>query len=110
MKLDDLDSAERLALMKFVCSFAWADLKVVPQERAFVARMVDRLGLGAAETARVKSWLESPPPPDAVDPMDIPRRHRVIFLEAVRGVIRVDGVIAEEEREQFEVLSELLDS
>ena len=52
--LDRLSSAERLRLMKFVCSFAWADLEVRPEERRFVARLIDRLGLTPAEEIRVQ--------------------------------------------------------
>ena len=106
--LESLDARERLQLIKFLCSFAWADLRLREAEREFVARMVERLGLKTEETLQVGTWLESPPPADAVDPMDIPMRHREIFIEAVAGVIRVDGEIADEEREQFEILSELL--
>ena len=57
--LGQLDRAERLRLMKFVCSFAWADLEIRPEERAFVARLVRRLELDPDERRRVESWLES---------------------------------------------------
>ena len=106
--LDQLDSAQRLSLLKFVCSFAWADLAVVPAERAFVARLVDRLGLSEDEAQRVNGWLDSPPPEDELDPYQIPMEHREIFIETVRGVIRVDGEVAPEEQENLELLSELL--
>ena len=74
--LDQLDRRERLSLMKFVCSFAWADLEVRPEERAFVARMVERLGLDAEDALKVRGWLEVPPAPDSIDPTQIPRAHR----------------------------------
>ena len=106
--LDQLDSAQRLSLLKFVCSFAWADLAVVPAERAFVARLVDRLGLSDQEARQVSGWLDAPPSEDELDPYQIPKEHRAIFIEAVRGVIRVDGEVAPEEEESLELLSELL--
>jgi uncharacterized tellurite resistance protein B-like protein len=106
--LDELDTAQRVNLLKFVCSFAWADLEIRPAERAFVARLVDRLELGDKEAAMVNAWLELPPSEDELDPHLIPMQHRLLFIEAVRGVIRVDGEIAPEERESFELLSELL--
>ena len=106
--LDELDTDQRLNLLKFVCSFAWADLEIRPAERAFVARLVDRLGLEGSEAAKVNAWLESPPPEDELDPHQIPPAHRALFIETVRGVIRVDGEIAPEELENFELLSELL--
>lgn len=105
--LEGLDRRQRLQLMKFVCSFAWADLEVRSEERAFIARMVDRLGLEADELARVRGWLERPPSPDAVDPMSIPDAHRKVFLEAIEGVIAADGEIAPEERESLAVLRDL---
>ena len=40
MGLSNLDREERLRLMKFVCSFAWADLEVADQERSFVHKMM----------------------------------------------------------------------
>ena len=47
--LSDLSSQDRLRLMKFVCSFAWADLEIRPEERVFVAQMVRRLELEEPE-------------------------------------------------------------
>ena len=106
--LDELDRPQRLNLLKFVCSFAWADLEIRPEERAFVSRLVERLELDPLESAQVQRWLEYPPREDAIDPLSIPRKHRETFLETIKGVIRVDGVIAEEERAHFELLEELL--
>lgn len=94
--------------MKFVCSFAWADLEVHPKERAFLSRMMERLDLDADERQRVKGWLEMPPAPDSVDPTSIPREHREIFIEAVEGVVAADGELAVEERESLALLRELL--
>ena len=70
--------------------------------------MVDRLGLDPEEEEKVKAWLEVPPPPDAIDPITIPKEHRKIFLEAVEGVVKADGIVAPEERENLELLTDLL--
>ena len=94
--------------MKFVCAFAWADLSVHPEERAFVERLVHRLGFEPEEEERVKQWLVSPPSPDSVDPMKIPMEHKRVFLAAIDGVVAADGIIAPEERESLSVLKELL--
>ena len=107
--LESLDGKQRLRLMKFVCSFAWADLQVRPEERDFIARMMERLDLEAEERSKVKAWLEVPPPPDAIDPSAIPHAHRQLFLEAIEGVIRADGQVAPEERENLDLLRELLE-
>ena len=106
--LDDLDARQRLLLIKFVCSFAWADLEVRAEERSFIARLVDRLELDARERRQVSRWLERPPLPDSVDPMTIPPMHRKSFLEAIQGVVAADGEISAEERESLAVLQDLL--
>jgi uncharacterized tellurite resistance protein B-like protein len=106
--LDDLDARQRLQLIKFVCSFAWADLEVRAEERSFVARLVDRLELDARERRQVKRWLDRPPLPESVDPMTIPPSHRKSFLEAIEGVVAADGEISTEERESLAVLRDRL--
>jgi uncharacterized tellurite resistance protein B-like protein len=106
--LDKLNREERLRLMRFVCSFAWADLEVKGKERALVRKMVRELGLTAAEKKQVDEWLKVPPPPEEVDPAQIPREHRKLFLEAARRMIMADNDIDDEERESFELLEQLL--
>lgn len=108
MKLDKLPKAERLQLMKFVCSFAWADLEIADQERRFVHKLVKKLHLDADEAKQVERWLELPPRPEEVDPATVPHAHRSIFLTAAREVIASDGTISEEERENFALLEQLL--
>jgi hypothetical protein len=105
--LDQLSREDRLRLMKFVCSFAWADLEVQPEERAFVGRMIEKLGLEDDRT-QVEAWLKTPPRPEEVDPTRVPRAHRELFLQAVKGVIGADNVIDENESENLELLEQLL--
>ncbi len=106
--LEKLTRKERLRLMKFICSFAWADLEVRPEERTFTARMVARLGLDAEESKQVEEWLRVPPSPESVDPTLVPMEHRKLFLESIEGVIASDGVVAPEERENLRLFRELL--
>ena len=106
--LKDLDSAARMRLMEFVCSFAWADLEVNAQERAFVREWIGRLELDAQEKARIEGWLVSPPGPENLDPTTIPTAHREIFLAAIRGIIEADGRIHAEEIESLTVFRQLL--
>jgi len=106
--LDKLDRKQRLQLMKFVCAFAWADLHVHPEERAYVERLLARLGLEPEEEQQVKLWLLDPPSEDSVDPMNIPYEHKSVFLTAIDGVIAADGVVAREEHESVKLLKELL--
>jgi hypothetical protein len=104
----EFERADRLRLVKFLCSFAWADLEVREEERVFVKRVVQRLGLNDEDEVKIQGWLSVPPDPESVDPMQIPRAHRRIFLDSIEGVIVSDGVITPEERESFDVLKTLL--
>ena len=106
--LDRLDRRERMRLMKFVCSFAWADLEVCPEEREFVRDMIARLTLDEAERAKVQGWLDVPPEPESVDPTLVPPEHRRVFIEAIEGVIASDGRITHEERESFRIFRDLV--
>ena len=106
--LSQLERGERLRLMKFVCSFAWADLKIHPEERKYVVKLVERLGLDEEEAAQVKTWLTLPPHPESVDPTGIPAEHRKIFVQTVEEIIAADGQVAPEERETLGLFKLLL--
>lgn len=106
--LDRLDRRERMRLVEFVCSFAWADFEVQPEEREFIARLIRRLELDTDERRQVDQWLVRPPSLDHLDPTSIPSAHRREFVEAIQGLIAADGSIGEEERETFEVFKQLL--
>lgn len=106
--LDKLDREERMKLMRFVCSFAWADLQVQNAERAFVKKLVKELHLSAEERKQVDRWLEVPPAPEEVDPASIPRAHRELFLDAARATIASDGRIDAAEHETMSLLEQLL--
>ena len=104
--LASLAREDRLRLMKFVCSLAWADLRVHREERAFVRRMTTRLGLRPDEAAQVDAWLQVPP--SDVDPRDIPREHRELFLGTLRELVIVDGRVDEQERASLALLEDML--
>ncbi len=106
--LDRLDRGERMRLMKFVCSFAWADLEVRPEERAFIREIVARLALDGEDGEEVRSWLDLPPEPESIDPTLVPATHRRVFIEAIKGVIAADGEIAPEEVENFRLFHDLV--
>ena len=106
--LDQLDRRERLRLVQFVCSFAWADFEIKPEERVFISRLIRRLELGEEEDLQVQRWLDSPPCLDDLDPTSIPAAHRRFFVEAIEGLIGADGEVSDEERETFEIFKQLL--
>ena len=104
----ELGREERLLLLKFVCSFAWADDKIHPQEREFISRLIRRLNLNEDERSQVDAWLADPPSPESVDPSLIPKEHRTKFLRSIESVIAVDGEISPTEREQLILFARLL--
>ena len=106
--MSGISKADRMRLMRFVCAFAWADLKIQKEERAFVNKLVAQLDLDDAERAEVEEMLKRPPRPEDVDPARIPREHRTLFLEAVRAMIAADGAVALEEHEHYDLLETLL--
>ncbi len=106
--LDALNKEDRLQLMRFVCSFAWADLEIADAEREFVVNLVVRLKLDEEEQEQVAKWLEVPPPADDLDPADIPLEHRQLFLDAARAMILSDGTVEDVEAENLIILDQLL--
>lgn len=106
--LDKLNKEDRLRLMKFVCSFAWADLEIQPSEREFVGKLVDKLDFDEDEKTMVEGWLRVPPRPEEVDPMQIPSAHRQLFLDTARAMIVVDGRVDAEEQENLDLLEQLV--
>jgi uncharacterized tellurite resistance protein B-like protein len=106
--LEQLDREDRLRLVKFLCSFAWADLEIRPEERTFVDYVVRSLELSEEDQSKVEGWMSIPPNPEAVDPTRIPLAQRKLFLDSIEGVIAADGEIAVEERENLALLRDLL--
>ncbi len=106
--LKNLSREDRLQVMRFVCSFAWADLEIKAKERALVRKMVKELGLDPDEVKQVEGWLQVPPRAEEVDPAAIPRAHRQMVLEAARRMIKADGDVDPEEQESLSLLEQLL--
>ena len=108
--LSQLDRNDRLRLMKFVCAFAWTDLKVQREERALIARMIKQLELDPDEASQVQAWLDVPPPVEDLDPTQIPRAHRQIFVDTIRSVMEADGQVYRREWESLSLFTDLLDA
>jgi uncharacterized tellurite resistance protein B-like protein len=102
-----LPREDRLRLMKFVCSFAWADLEIQDEERDFVGAMIKHLEL-EDERPLIEGWLRHPPPAEEVDPTDVPREHRELFLDAVRRLVAADDRIDPKEAETLALFEQLL--
>lgn len=107
-KLGDLAPEDRIRLLQFICSFAWADLQVRESERQFVQRLMERLEFGEKERAQVAQWLKVPPSPEDVDPNLVPAEHKQVFLDTIGSLVASDFEISAEERESLELLHQLL--
>ena len=94
-----MNAAERMNLMRFVCSFVWTDLRVAQSERDLVMRIAGRMALSEPELAQVSQWLRQPPAVDDIDPTSIPRAHRALFLQAGVAVIPICAAVLEQELE-----------
>jgi uncharacterized tellurite resistance protein B-like protein len=108
LNLSQLSKEDRLRLVKFVCSFAWADLRIADKERSFVQKLVRKVRLDAEEKRLVEEWLEVPPLAEELDPAEVPREHRSLFLATARAMVEADGEVAEEEAENLELFAQLL--
>ena len=106
--LERLTPRQRLQLLKFVSAAIWADLEVDESEKSFLLGLALKLRLPDNEVEHLRDWLERPPPPEEVDPMQIAPEHRAIFLQAVREAMAADNVIDGPERETLGLLEELL--
>ncbi|HVO11379.1 MAG TPA: TerB family tellurite resistance protein [Vicinamibacteria bacterium] len=106
-ELARLGPADRRKLLRFVIATAWADLMVTPREVGFLENLLRKLRLPPDEEAEVLQWLEEPPRPDEVDPATIPREHRELFLETMRGMMQADGHASAEEKESLRLLERL---
>lgn len=105
----EMTVAERLHLLRFVCSFVWTDLKVAQAERDLVMRICGRLGLHDREVAQVEQWLAAPPQADEVDPALVPKAHRQMFLRAAELAVQADGKIAPAERDALATFRQLIE-
>ena len=103
-----LDPAARMKLMRFVCSFAWTDLRIQQSERDLVMRVAGSLGLSDAEVKQVAAWLKVPPGVDDLDPAAIPREHREVFLRMAEVTAAADGRVVPAERDALAVFRDLL--
>jgi uncharacterized tellurite resistance protein B-like protein len=101
---EQLSREHRLLLLRFVCAFAWTDLRIQEGERRFVERLMDRLQLSPEDRAEALGYLHVAPSPESVSPKLVPLEHRRIFVDAVRALIYADGEVDLEEREHFERL------
>ncbi len=108
MTIQALNSEDRRRLLRFVCSFAWADLEVVDAERQLLQRLIAQMNLGEEEASEVEGWLAHPPDPASIDPQDIPHQHRQIFLDTVTAMILADGRVDDGEAENLDLLRQMI--
>ena len=101
-------SEEKIQIMQFICAFAWADFKVVAEERAMINRLSANLKLNEHELSEVKAMLTHPPHPDDIDPLSIPEHLKEYILSAVQAISIVDGDFDEKEAELLDIFTAVL--
>ena len=101
---------DRFRLLRFLCSFAWADLKVFDSELDFIAETVHQFELNEKERLKVIEWMKVPPKVESLDPTDIPLEQRDIYLKAIRKLIASDGNIDTNEAEYLALFEQLIAS
>jgi hypothetical protein len=106
--IENCTSEEKLQIMRFICTFAWADLKVVQAERQFIMRFCDTLVLNDDERKEVESWLKHPQHPDDIDPFSLPKHLHEYVLSAAQAISIVDGEFDDKESELLEILQGIL--
>ena len=82
--LNEMTREERLLLLRFVCSFAWADDQMREEERALVRRYVDKLRLDDSEQSQVQEWLSRPPPAEPLAARSDSLMHRSTRLAVLQ--------------------------
>ena len=107
--LAQLTNEEKLRLLRFMCSFAWADLEIADKERAFVLGLIKSMKLPEDDAARAALWLDHPPSEEELDPYEIPDEHRKLFLEAALEMVGADGVVDVMEAENFAIFEALME-
>ncbi|MEC8379189.1 MAG: hypothetical protein VXZ96_02635 [Myxococcota bacterium] len=103
-----LNSDEKLQIMRFICAFAWADLKVVSAEKHFIEQFSIVLELSENEKNSVKSWIKHPPRPEEIDPFSISPHLKETIIAAAKAISMVDGDFDSKEAELLNLLSNLI--
>ena len=78
------------------------------EEKELIEKMVACDDFDEADRMQVREWLQVPPPAAEVDPTEIPRVHRELFLDAVRAVVEADGRVVPAERDSLKFFEELV--
>jgi tellurite resistance protein len=93
----ELSENERVDLVRFLCSFAWADGEVQAEERAVLGRVIDGLSLDPGRHAEVTAWLSEAPDMDGFDFGAIAEDKRAVFLDLAFEVAAAHGGLGGEE-------------
>jgi len=110
MNADDLTEAERIELMRFMCSFAWADGEVQAGERVVLERVLNSLNLNPDDRAKAETWLSEAPDMTAFDFAAIPAKTRGVFVDHAFEVASADGGLAVEEMRHLKMFMSFTES
>lgn len=105
--MNDLLADEKLQIMRFVCAFAWADLKIHEAERALINRFIDALEINEEGKIAVEDMMKRPPRPEDIDPYDLAPELRETVIQAAEAMTVTDGEISPREKELMKLLRDL---
>ena len=57
-EFSDLSTEDRRKLLRLVCSFAWVDHDVDPDERKFILKLIERMDLSELDRRDAIAWLD----------------------------------------------------
>ena len=105
--MTDLLADEKLQIMRFVCAFAWADLKIHEAERSLINRFMDALEVNEAGRQAIEDMMKRPPRPEDIDPYDLAPELRETVIQAAEAMTVTDGEISPREKELMSLLRDL---
>ncbi|MEM9074597.1 MAG: TerB family tellurite resistance protein [Myxococcota bacterium] len=103
-QFDDLSSDDRKQLLKLVCSFAWLDHEVQPEERTFIKKLIEQMNLDEEDRRDAFFWLENKVNAEELGSIDVPAAHRQLFVEVARALIGSDEQVTDDEAQELALL------
>ena len=91
---------DRRTLIAMMCKIAWADGVVQDEERAYVERLIVRLGGQPVSQDELDTWLRDGVPEDALK--DIPEQLKQMFFYEALRLAESDGDLDPSEQEAVE--------
>ena len=109
-EFSDLSTEDRRKLLRLVCSFAWVDHDVDPDERKFILKLIERMDLSELDRRDAIAWLDEQVTAEELAGAvhDVPDAHKRLFVDMARELIKSDNTIADDEAQELALLELLV--